>query len=317
MKNVNYLVEKCQKMLRIKFVPFMAIVLSFNLGYSQQPSYNYNQLFTDCRDDYTNANSWAFSIDDDLSGEFKGGAFSWFFDGGKNIDDLGMCLRRSNYNNTTYELWVPSVLNVNNMYNRGDTSTHLSIYTRSEGSYIESNGANKVTLGDSNDDVAINSKNLILDYGGANDLAQVSINAGNPVNGVALTVGGKTYIGESKNIETHPEIGSDLKEDCSLFVEKQILASDLNIIPKPNWKDSVFEKDYKKMDLNALENFVKENKHLPGIVSEKEVNEKGYKIHAFNEGILQNVEELLLHIIDQNKKIEELNKKIELLEKSR
>ncbi|WP_264530004.1 hypothetical protein [Flavobacterium sp. N502540] len=74
------------------------------------------------------------------------------------------------------------------------------------------------------------------------------------------------------------------------------MASDLNSIPKQYWMDSVFENDYKKMDLNALESFVRENKHLPGIVSEKEVNEKGYKIHSFNVGLLQNVEELLLHI---------------------
>ncbi|WP_166920437.1 hypothetical protein [Flavobacterium poyangense] len=69
------------------------------------------------------------------------------------------------------------------------------------------------------------------------------------------------------------------------------------------------------MDLNVLEDFSKENKHLPGIAWEKEVNEKGYKIHAFNEGLLQNVEELPLHIIDQNKEIEKLNKRIEALEK--
>ncbi|WP_202701307.1 hypothetical protein [Flavobacterium sp. UGB4466] len=197
----------------------------------------------------------------------------------------------------------------------GNEKTDLISYGDENGMFISSDLGNKVTLGDSNDEVAINAKKLILDYGEANDLAQVAINAGNPVNKVALTVGGKVYIGESKNIETHPEIGEDLEKDCSLFVEKQILASDLNIIPKPHWKDAVFENDYKKMDLSALEGYVKENKHLPGIVSEKEVKEKGYKIHVFNEGLLQNVEELLLHIIDQNKKIEELNKRIKALEK--
>uniref|UniRef100_UPI00192B912D hypothetical protein n=1 Tax=Flavobacterium sp. UGB4466 TaxID=2730889 RepID=UPI00192B912D len=122
-----------------------------------------------------------------------------------------------------------------------DYKTQLISYGDENGLNISSNLGNKIQLGDDNDAITINGKYVIMDYGGANDLAQLAINAGNPVNGAALTVGGMTYIGSSKNIEANPGLTDDLKADCSLIVEKQILASDLNIIPKPHWKDAVFE----------------------------------------------------------------------------
>ncbi|WP_374172652.1 hypothetical protein [Flavobacterium tructae] len=210
---------------------------------------------------------------------------------------------------------------------KNDTASEISFPTASRVNIPRGNLAigcpTASTLLEIGKDDASATTTSMLVHGGArfnndldiNNITQVAINTNTYVKGAALTVGGATYIGSFKTIEADPEIGNDLKADCSLIVEKQILASDLNIIPKPHWRDFVFENDYKKMDLNALEGYIKENKHLPGIVSEKEVKEKGYKIHAFNEGLLQNVEELLLHIIDQNKKIEALSEKNEAFSK--
>ncbi|WP_374175001.1 hypothetical protein [Flavobacterium tructae] len=326
MKNVNYVLGNYQNKLKGKHIILFALILLATKSYSQ----TYNEIFNDAKDDWINNSNWVFSLDDNCNQQYEHGAFSWCVNGGRRLEDVMMTLRKADETLMTssdrFELKVAGSLILKNRDTRMADWDNLKLWTDSFKSYIESNGddngmfissnlGNKIQLGDSNDAITINGKYVIMDYGGANDVAQVAINAGNPVNGAVLTVGGMTYIGSSKNIEANPGLADDLKADCSLIVEKQVLASDLNIIPKPHWRDFVFENDYKKMDLKALEGYVKENKHLPGIVSEKEVKEKGYKIHVFNEGLLQNVEELLLHIIDQNKKIEELNKRIEALEK--
>ncbi|WP_166923064.1 hypothetical protein [Flavobacterium poyangense] len=333
MKNLNSLVKNDQKQLVFKCIFFIILFLLSTTSYSQEGithdgGETYRQFISSStRLDRTSLphTNLAFILGDATKPRASNN-FSWWANGASNkINNLMMSLvKYSIFDVPLYTLSMHGIISVQNMYDRNDIGHNLMFFVDDKRSYIQSNGdqdglyitsttGNKIEIGDHTDAVAINAKNLIMDYGGANDLAQVAINAGNPVNGAALTVGGMTYIGSSKVIESHPEISNDLKEDCSLFVEKQILAADLNIIPKPYWKDSVFEGDYKKMDLNALESYVKENKHLPGIVSEKEVKEKGYKIHVFNEGLLQNVEELLLHIIDQNKKITDQSKKIEVL----
>jgi hypothetical protein len=75
--------------------------------------------------------------------------------------------------------------------------------------------------------------------------------------------------------------------------------------------DFVFEKDYELMPLNELEKFVKEQKHLPEIAPAKEMEKNGTDLGNLNSKLLQKIEELTLYTIEQNKKLELQNTKIE------
>lgn len=80
------------------------------------------------------------------------------------------------------------------------------------------------------------------------------------------------------------------------------------------WSDFVFNKDYKLKDLEEVESFIEENKHLPDIPSEKEVLENGFSLGEMDAKLLQKIEELTLYMIEQNKKTEKLIKKVDQLE---
>jgi hypothetical protein len=80
--------------------------------------------------------------------------------------------------------------------------------------------------------------------------------------------------------------------------------------------DFVFENSYKLIPLNELEIFIKEQKHLPEIVSAREMSEKGSDIGALNTKLLQKIEELTLYLIEQNKKMVIMEEKIRIIEKS-
>lgn len=80
--------------------------------------------------------------------------------------------------------------------------------------------------------------------------------------------------------------------------------------------DFVFENDYELRSLEEVEAFVKENKHLPEIAPAKVMQEEGLELGEMNIKLLQKVEELTLYLIEQNKKIEALQKEVaELQEK--
>jgi hypothetical protein len=70
--------------------------------------------------------------------------------------------------------------------------------------------------------------------------------------------------------------------------------------------DHVFKPDYNLLKLEEVEAFVKENKHLPEIPSEKEMQEKGLSVNEFQIKLLQKIEELTLYTIEQNKRIQQL-----------
>lgn len=74
------------------------------------------------------------------------------------------------------------------------------------------------------------------------------------------------------------------------------------------WPDFVFEENYKLMKIDKLEEYLKQNKHLPNVPSAKEVQKEGVLLGEMNRVLLQKVEELTLYIIEQQKRIENLEK---------
>lgn len=112
------------------------------------------------------------------------------------------------------------------------------------------------------------------------------------------------FIGPTANEAT--AIRPELRNKYRLFVYGGVLSEDLAIAPKSSWSDFVFDKDYKLCPLTELEQFIKVNKHLPDVPSAKEVAEDGYSQHNVNKVLLQKIEELTLYVIEQQKRIEEL-----------
>lgn len=83
------------------------------------------------------------------------------------------------------------------------------------------------------------------------------------------------------------------------------------IVTLDNWSDFVFENDYKIMTISELSQYIQKNRHLPDIPTEKDVQKEGVSIGKMQTLLLQKIEELTLHIIEQEK--ESLNWKVKIL----
>jgi len=81
------------------------------------------------------------------------------------------------------------------------------------------------------------------------------------------------------------------------------------------WCDYVFDKDYKLQSLSELEKYIKQNKHLPDMPTEKQVLENGIDLGEMNMKLLQKIEELTLYTIKQQKMIDKLKKEVDLMKK--
>ncbi len=67
--------------------------------------------------------------------------------------------------------------------------------------------------------------------------------------------------------------------------------------------------------MDELEGYIKTNKHLPEIPSAKEVEENGIQLGEMNKLLLKKVEELTLHLIEQDKKMNILFLEIKKIKK--
>jgi hypothetical protein len=68
----------------------------------------------------------------------------------------------------------------------------------------------------------------------------------------------------------------------------------------------VFEEDYELMSIEALESFIKENRHLPDVPSAADVAENGVEMGATQAALLKQIEELTLRLIEMDKRIKQL-----------
>ena len=103
-----------------------------------------------------------------------------------------------------------------------------------------------------------------------------------------------------------------------LFVEQGILTEKVKVAVKDSkdWYDNVFDLDYKLMSLKKLDQFIQANKHLPDMPTTTEVMTNGLDLGKMNGLLLKKVEELTLHLINQQKEIEELKTQVKQLANS-
>ena len=97
---------------------------------------------------------------------------------------------------------------------------------------------------------------------------------------------------------------------AKLAVNGSILAKSIRVSTVATyWPDYVFSQDYELMSLEELENYITDNKHLPGIISAAEVESQGdIDLGEINTKLLEKIEELTLYIIYLQKQIDELKK---------
>ena len=91
-----------------------------------------------------------------------------------------------------------------------------------------------------------------------------------------------------------------------LYVETGILTEKVKVAVKTgaDWADHVFAENYKLMPLEQVAQFIQRNKHLPGIPSAADMVKEGNNLGQTDARLLEKIEELTLHVIDLNRRLQ-------------
>jgi len=98
-------------------------------------------------------------------------------------------------------------------------------------------------------------------------------------------------------------------QPATLSVNGSIVSKETHVRVN-GWSDFVFKNGYKPKTIEEVANYIKDNGHLEGIPTEKDVEENGIEIGQTTVKLLQKIEELTLYIVDQNNKIKKLEEKL-------
>ncbi|SCY15032.1 hypothetical protein SAMN02927916_1279 [Flavobacterium anhuiense] len=102
-------------------------------------------------------------------------------------------------------------------------------------------------------------------------------------------------------------IGTATTGSHKLAVEGSIGAREIKVTAS-GWADFVFKKNYDLPTLADVEKHISEKGHLENIPSEEEVLKNGINLGEMNAKLLQKIEELTLYMIEQNKRLENVEK---------
>lgn len=119
--------------------------------------------------------------------------------------------------------------------------------------------------------------------------------------------GGDVFIGPSDFVK-----GAGYK----LRVNGKIISEEVRVQLNSTWPDYVFNEDYKTLTIPQLEEYVKQNKHLPNVPSAKDIENNGHLLGEIQIKLLEKIEEMSLYIIEANKKIEVLTLRLNKIEKT-
>ncbi|MEE1962581.1 hypothetical protein V1387_07805 [Allomuricauda taeanensis] len=126
------------------------------------------------------------------------------------------------------------------------------------------------------------------------------------INGNNLSYTAGTVGVSNLNASGSVGIGTTNTQGYMLAVAGNVVAEAVKVELQGNWPDFVFEKEYELIGLLETESFIKKYGHLPNVPSAKEVKQNGISLGEMDAKLLQKIEELTLHTIQQQKEIEDL-----------
>ncbi|MHC0446343.1 hypothetical protein ACWA1F_13115 [Flavobacterium sp. 3-218] len=121
---------------------------------------------------------------------------------------------------------------------------------------------------------------------------------------------------ERMRISSNGNVGIGISNPKNTLDVKGTIHSQEVKVNMENWSDFVFKRDYNLPTLAEVEKHIAEKGHLQNIPSEEEVLKNGISLGEMNAKLLQKIEELTLYVIEQNKRLEKVEKENADLKKS-
>lgn len=110
-------------------------------------------------------------------------------------------------------------------------------------------------------------------------------------------------------------IGTENTSGYKLAVNGFIRAKEIRI--NTGWADYVFDKAYQLKPLSEVEQYIKDNNHLPDIPAASVLQKEGVDVSDMQTKMMAKIEELTLYLIEANKTINTLQQRIEAVEKKK
>lgn len=111
-------------------------------------------------------------------------------------------------------------------------------------------------------------------------------------------------------------VGIGTANPSYLLSVKGTIGTEEVVVTNTGWSDYVFDPKYRLLPLKEVDAYIQANHHLPDIPSEADIKARGVSVGDIQAKLLAKIEELTLHMIQEEKENQELRERIARLEKA-
>ncbi len=271
-------------------------------------SINYNNGFMGIK-----TNTPAYELDVNGDGRFQGNDI-WGGDGNLRINADGTGYIDLRPKSPTYGL-ILREYNSTDYANIEVTATGLGLGYLTSGAHLTIEPGGNVGIGKTN-------PNAKLDVNGGIrwGTAGASLGTGQGAN-MEMRGTGTPYIDFSNDATTDYDARIILSGNNRLTIQgaqvevTNMISATRMKVTATGYPDYVFYDDYELKPLNEVQEFIKENGHLPGVPSEKEIVKNGLDLNDQSMWQQEKIEELFLHMIEMDNRVKALEKENSNLKK--
>jgi hypothetical protein len=180
--------------------------------------------------------------------------------------------------------------------------------TRINGALVADNnlhaGANLQVSGNA----LINGNAAASNLTASNNTQTQSLNVANNSQTGSLTVQTDALVQQNCRVNGRLVVGNPAATpgNHELYINGSAIAEEIVVKLQGNWPDYVFEKQYELPSLPSVAQYIDTHKHLPGVASAREIEANGQSVGALQKVQMEKIEELFLHVIALEKRIQTL-----------
>lgn len=195
---------------------------------------------------------------------------------------------------------INATSSITSFFDMQDASTNQVVLTKTAGT-----GLSTIDITPNSADGVSNATVRLFRSTLSTGVVAFQIHSGDGSSNINTLLGGNTGTSYINSLTGNLGIGTKDPRGYKLAVNGRVIASSVTVLEYANWPDYVFKPGYELPSLITVQDYIRQNHHLPEMPTATEVEKNGVNVGEIIRLQTKKIEELTLYLIEKEKQLKE------------